>query len=217
LESNQLDILPPFGVREEIIEETKRNLDHYALPNNIAPIPVHVQLEEYDDFNPNRKCQNLGFWLHHNEHSDYVKVNLTEKHKEHVQAYAEQFGFDPANFTARDELDTSDPVHSHYYERRPNDLTEEFVADMMDLRKDYFLYGHCSQDWMPKLYDTGAFESIVANFKWTMNEEAEGRIYDADRRRFYFWSDHDTGMQNFACEMNYLFEIYIPFDTQFLW
>lgn len=209
LQDNQTDILPPFGVRDEIKQEFADKTE--ALPNNIAPVPVHVQIEKFDGFNPNSKCKNLGYWLHHYEHDSYVSETLTEVYKEHVGAYKAHFGIEKDNFNARDEIDSSDPVYSHWYDRRPNDLSEAFLSEMMNLRRDYFKHGHCAVDWMPKLYTAEAFETLYNELS-----NAAEHPDEEGRRKFFYWSDHDTGMQHFACVMEYWFEIYIPFDTQFL-
>ena len=135
-----------------------------------------------------------------------------------MRAFAENFGFDPNGYTARDELNFSDPIWAHWYDRRLTPgLDDAFISTMMDMRRDYFLHSRCGEDWMYKTYSTGVFATLLDQFNMAIQDHEEGKTDDLHRRRFFFYSDHDTGVQNFACALSYIFEIYIPYDSQYLW
>lgn len=161
-------------------------------------------------------CKPLGAAAFHYAHDDYIIFNLTIKYQDHVDKFGEHF-FGVPYYNAQLELGSSDTVHSHWYDRRPTPgIDQKFIDTMMDLRRDYFLHKNCAQDWMPKVYTTKILRTMLNEFSSTINLNKGGKIDDPDRRRFYYWSDHDTGVQNFACLFDYLFEIYIPFDSQIM-
>jgi hypothetical protein len=61
-----------------------------------------------------------------------------------------------------------------------------------------------------RAYSTGFLTEMLNEFHQVMANPGQ-------TRKFFYYSDHDTGMQMFACAFSYYWRIYIPFDTQMLW
>ena len=216
LSPHQQDILPPFKLSHDVLN-LAQNLGSAPLPNNIAAVPVHIPNHHFDEFNPMSMCKALSAAHHHHGHGDYVYKTLTDRYWDHIQEYGDHFNFKPDQYTARHELDSSDTVWSHWFDRRETPgLSDEFLKTMMDMRRDYFHHNNCAEPWMAKVYTTHTLATILNEFYESVNWNKNGMADDANRRKFYFWSDHDTGVQNFSCVFNYKFPIYIPFDAHIL-
>ena len=61
------------------------------------------------------------------------------------------------------------------------------------------------------------FGTMIENFQDTIDLAGAGKLDDPNRRRFYFWSDHDTGMMTLACNFGYQLPHYPTFAQQMLW
>lgn len=161
----------------------------------MAATPVHVPFSSKDEYNPTRVCKPLGAARTHFSWDSYQTDTLTKKYEQHVTEYGKKFFGVPFYFTARDELSSSDTVHSHWYDRRPTPgLDQHFIDQMMLVRRDYFLHKNCAQDWMPKVYTTKTFKTMLNEFQSAVQANEQGEADSTSRRKFYYWSDHDTGV-----------------------
>ena len=132
-----------------------------------------------------------------------MEVTLTEKYKDHIKKFANHFiGFYFDGFTARYELDMGDAVGAHWYDRRPTPgIDYAFINTMQDLGRDYLHHRCCAEDWMYKTFSTGAFAYLLEQFNMAIQANEEGRADDLHRRRFFFYSGHDTAIQMYACAL----------------
>ena len=217
LSKEQQEILPPFKVRKEVVKETKKNLGDSALPNNMAAIPVHVPANGQEFYGPDHICKAYAAAKSHFAKDSYVEDTLTKKYQEHVNEYGMKFFGVPYYFTALMEMQSSDNVYAHWLDRRPTPgLDQHFIDTMMNIRRDAFLHKNCGADWQPKLYTTHALRALLQEFSSAIEANEKGEIDRPDRRRFYYWSDHDTGVQAFACAFSFVFQNYIALDSQVL-
>jgi hypothetical protein len=69
---------------------------------------------------------------------------------------------------------------------------------MEDLELDDSNWELVGNPMIAKAYTTGIAESSSHEFLETIQADMEGRTDEPARRRFFFYSDHDTGILAFA-------------------
>lgn len=173
---------------------------------------MHVPQRDKDDFLTFDMCPSLSALSDKQDEDGYTEKVLGPKYKDFIHSFAENLGFDPATFTVDKELEISDGIYAHWFDRRPTpQLNDSMILTMEDLELDDSNHEMIGNNEVCKTYTTGIARSIVHEFDATVTLDKAGNLDDLHRRRFFYYSDHDTGILAFAGAFKYTLPRYPPF------
>lgn len=121
---------------------------------------------------------------------------------------------DPMEFSSLNVTDYGDSLWARYFDQiiEPG-FDIELLSNMMKLYSEYYNYTLAMNETTRKAFVTGMLTELASIFIKTIELDQKGELFDNDRLKLFFYSDHDDSTVSLCDAFEYSLPNYPPFAS----